>query len=1414
MWLPLLVGLIHLLAVVNGLRLAGEEDELYCLDGGGQHQENSAPGGTEQFGHDTWKWGSEEVVFDHVIRVSNSQQLSKTLTNISSSTHIIMDAGSYELPGSERSPAAFWLQNVHDIFIEGQCHLQDMNGNCVQPGTVIQCSDVSSGRGLAFYNSTGITLSNLTVTSCGALHWSTSWTNTTGQLPILVAMMFVECRNITMHGMVVSFSEGAGAFMVDVYGEVQVTACQFSNNNASDMAKYLLAGDNVTSSVFGGGGLLVEFPYCSQPILRNASENMENATFMPDCDYDKHRSWTDTLPRPRYSLKNNTFELNRGVSYDYLQYTFIRPGGRFHQAYGRGGGLSFFLKGHVHQTSVEIVSCIFRHNKAAWGAGFFMEMQDGISHTNITVRSCVVDQNNSTEAGGGARFGFIFLAENETRDHNSVHVYDTSFTKNTAGWGGGVAAYTSAEPRLRPTNTLIFSRCRWWMNSAVNAAAVALNRWHFVTEGAVIIPLFEDCTFRANFVILDSIIGRGTFLVDMLALRFSGDTSFCYNNGSALVLDSSSAEFNGLVTFHNNSGDTGGGVMLTGFSWITLQAGAHLIFYRNYAHMYGGALFCQTNSAHSVLSSRNCFLQYYDQTIAPDRWQATLEFGENYASASGNSIYATTLYHCLWGGDTQGAYPRPDDMIKVMNWSIFYYDHNDHPGHEIATTANILKVPNGRVAMAPGERRNLVVAARDDLNQPAETVVYVSLESTDPMDRNLSLGDDKYRTIHDDKMSSVWLLGVPGQDATINMRTLGSRPVSGSINVRTDFCYACYEYSMNQSQCVCLTDLPQGSQTAVSRCNHATYGCYLQNGYWGGFVTTSKRAEGTFSSSLKFVTLPCPFDYCDCSRDHGATYSECTLDHSAADSTTDKYGHYLNAQCKKNRVGRLCGKCRDGMSVMMGSNKCAYCDNSNAVRVWGVFSVVGILLTIIMIRLDFNILSGHVNSPWFYFQVLPYVLSDNASFRFTTIFPFSVVMNLVNASLPWSTCFYHGMDDLNKLSVAYAVPAYILLVVLTVAVISRYPRVQKWLLCGCGRGQPPSVLKTLCSLLAVFYVSLVANSFELLAFTYIGETGPWLYRDANVKLWGARHAPWGIFAVLVIAFIAVPIPLFLLLGPRLQRRYSLARFKPLLDIVQAPYAPNRRSFAGFYFAVRLVILIITTTEIIPLHIRQVVLQLLCLSILVIHMMARPYGGRFVWLNYIDSVILAVLAATIQVNFFYGTRSDSGESSNWAYPVIVIFMALPLLYLIVFSTTWVIINLAKKAKDVGLLKRDVPSFRVLEQSLSASSKSTGTRGFESSYDQDIDVASILWAASSQGDPVAERQPLINGVVDDSSDHPRMRSYSTISESDKTEERHTNSSHGYVSSSTIGSTASRRSPDPFDSNRSVQRKYRNDSGHGEG
>ena len=76
-----------------------------------------------------------------------------------------------------------------------------------------------------------------------------------------------------------------------------------------------------------------------------------------------------------------------------------------------------------------------------------------------------------------------------------------------------------------------------------------------------------------------------------------------------------------------------------------------------------------------------------------------------------------------------------------------------------------------------------------------------------------------------------------------------------------------------------------------------------------------------------------------------------------------------DVQCAFGHSGVLCGGCESGLSLMLGSSKCQYCSNIHLLLILPFFAA-GVLLVIMMGRLDLTVASGTMNGVLFYANVV------------------------------------------------------------------------------------------------------------------------------------------------------------------------------------------------------------------------------------------------------------------------------------------------------------------------------------------------------------------------------------------------------------------------------------------------------------
>ena len=421
------------------------------------------------------------------------------------------------------------------------------NGNNL---STINCNE--SEAGFAFFNSSEVTVKDISIKSCGSSQNSTSYvykndTTVKNTSMVRAALYFAFCQDVSITGSVVEQSNNTGVVMYNTNNMLNVINSKFvyNRNNKNDTT--------------GGGGFYSEFTYCHPGFTENCVQ------------YSKSGA--------TYVFEGSEFSYNEASDGLEIYNTFIRMNGTTNIAFGRGGGLSLLFKGSVTKSSVTISNCDVTSNKATWGAGLFIEFQDNsnqnkvlIRNTSLSNNSCELkfDQNYGT-GGGGVRVGFISFAKNSVQ-YNTVAFEHCKFTSNVAYWGGGLSYYTFRERNTTDaTNHLSFTNCSWRNNAAVLGSAIDLSVWHPIKTGILSKVIFFNCEFIGNTNDLkrttyykESSLGTGTFYSDTIPIVFQYCVKFQDNVGSALALSATSATFKqGCESwFIGNSGWTGGAIAL------------------------------------------------------------------------------------------------------------------------------------------------------------------------------------------------------------------------------------------------------------------------------------------------------------------------------------------------------------------------------------------------------------------------------------------------------------------------------------------------------------------------------------------------------------------------------------------------------------------------------------------------------------------------------------------------------------------------------------------------------------------------------------------------------------------------------------------------------------------------------------
>ena len=708
---------------------------------------------------------------------------------------------------------AFILFNDHSdqystIVVEGQHNLQSSLSNTFYNVTILHIIGLNSaeitcdlGAGLAFIDSANIVIKNIQFIGCGAVHYGTSKVKNMSW-PLSASLYFLKCINITMDSIIISDSNGFGVQIYATVGFNTINNSHFINNG--NPQQY-------------GGGVHIEFPYC-----------YPTSEYLCVANYSNYYKMNST-----YNIINCTFENNNALTPNASITTYIKPYNKSHVSFGRGGGLSFILKGAAKNNEIVLDNCTFFNNSALFGGGLYIELLDEVQDNEITVNNSLFDMNRALYVGGGAKVNFLSFS-NSSFQFNDVHFSYCHFNNNSATEvGGGLQLLATKERHfIFPTNVFSIDSIQFSANKAQYGAALDLSTWPSLT-GMTMQPELSNCVFTNNLITtkLGRVVGSGTVYLSDITVNLYDSIIFKHNNGSAVVASGSVASFkdHSSAIFTENTGISGGALSLFAQSYIVVGKHTTFSFINNVASTFGGAIFAFFAGERIFLSSRDCFLRYFDTNVGPYEWLTQFHFRNNTANKQPNSIYATSLLACGWGMDS-GVPDMLDIQRNVFCWNstdrwIYKTDNLtlDECYHQVVTAPANFSSEVINVSVVPGMSTHFSLTAFDAQNDTIKNNLYFLSSQSDDV-----ILEENYnyisKTIIKLKKANK---GVT--NGTVILQTLSPHIIQSILNVTFKDCSPGLQFRDETCKC------PDNSKAF-----HSFAKCYrdskveLQRGYWIG----------------------------------------------------------------------------------------------------------------------------------------------------------------------------------------------------------------------------------------------------------------------------------------------------------------------------------------------------------------------------------------------------------------------------------------------------------------------------------------------------------------------------------------------------------------------------------------------------
>ena len=281
-------------------------------------------------------------------------------------------------------------------------------------------------------------------------------------------------------------------------------------------------------------------------------------------------------------------------------------------------------------------------------------------------------------------------------------------------------------------------------------------------------------------------------------------------------------------------------------------------------------------------------------------------------------------------------------------------------------------------------------------------------------------------------------------------------------------------------------------------------------------------------------------------------------------------------QCAYNRSGFLCGHCKEGYSLALGTSHCRKCTNNFYLALLIPFALMGVALVFLLLVCKLTVVTGTLSGLVFYANIVE--VNRTIFIPRESTDAFSVFIAWLNLDFGIETCFYNGMNAYIKTWLQFVFPVYIWVLVGLMILLSNYSRRFANLL----GNNPVPVLATL---ILLSYAKILRTLITVFYFTYLDyptyNKSVWRY-DANIDYLVGKHIPLFIMAMLVFFLLFLPYTLLLLFGQWLQaishlRLFSWvnsARLKPFMDSYHAPYKPKHRYWPGLLLLLRCVLLLV------------------------------------------------------------------------------------------------------------------------------------------------------------------------------------------------------------------------------------------------
>ena len=761
--------------------------------------------------------------------------------------------------------------------------------------------------------------------------------------------------------------------------------------------------------------------------------------------------------------------------------------------------------------------------------------------------------NNTARDSGGA----VYLS----KANLSFIGGNITFVQNKAAITGGAMRLTEGQLIFSGSNSMLIR------NNAIDGGAM------YASESKIIVETESQTKIFAN-----SAVGHGgaLYLTTVSELKIKGESSYitrnrATNNGGGIHATNSSVIVEGAVYFVSNAAKNGGGISLEKSAKLrgTITESGYIDFVTNRASHYGGALYVddETNpdmcaavnvqsTTSSILTESECFSKL-----------VFVNMSDNYAGVSGSNLFGGLLDRCTVLNELSQM-----NELGIMSFQNLSNINNPQLDTISSHPVQLCFCRDGRpdcnyqpdpIQVNGGKLFSVELIAYDQVHHAVNASIQCFLNSSagglgegqQSQTINKYCTELKYKLFTPNNYEGLIFSAVRGP--CNNISGVSERSVMIKIICSCSIGFQTSNNNGTSCDCVCDQVLQSYKKT---ECNSTTESVIRRENFWISYI------NHTWSNSSGYVIYPhCPFDYCY------------TPDLQVSINLNLPNGS--DAQCDSNRMGVLCGTCKPGLSVSIGSSKCVTCPTywpALLVTITIVFIISGVGLVAFLLVLNLTVAIGTLNAIIFYANI---VIANKSTLFPSRVSFASVFISWLNFDLGFDVCIFDGMDKYTKTWLQLAFPAYIIILVAMIIVLSYYFSAFGRLV---GKKDPVATLATLILLSYTKLLQTIITAFSSATLVYPDGSKKTLWLpDATIEYFTSKHAVM-FFTAILILFVGLIYTLLVLSWqwflscPRKRvkwiRNQKLSSF---MEIYHVPYTPRHRYWTGLLLLVRVSVYLVS-----------------------------------------------------------------------------------------------------------------------------------------------------------------------------------------------------------------------------------------------